>query len=173
MYKGHFKNERVIKPFRKHPKSKKFVCIKPSLQCMHNLYPFNRNSKMSRNSSSTDVCETLHSRRHLPKEYVAYLAFQKKMPNRAEIRFRAKTVVTSLPRDIYSDRPKNNIIIKFSLGKIVLQYRSIFFKYKRFKDEVCAYKNTGSISSRLVFNGKNCTPSAEGIVVTRLEKTTT
>ena len=56
---------------------------------------------MSRNSSSTDVCETLHSRRHLPKEYVAYLAFQKKMPNRAEIRFRAKTVVTSLPRDIY------------------------------------------------------------------------
>ena len=73
---------------------------------MRNLYPFNRNSKISRNSSSTDVCETLHSRRHLPKEYVAYLAFQKKMPNRAEIRFRAKTVVTSLPRDIYSDRPK-------------------------------------------------------------------
>ena len=29
------------------------------------------------------------------------------------------------------------------------------------------------ISSRLVFNGKNCTPSAEGIIVTRLEKTTT
>ena len=28
------------------------------------------------------------------------------MPNRAEIRFRAKPIVTSLPGDIYSDRPK-------------------------------------------------------------------
>ena len=85
---------------------------------------------MSRNSSSTDVCETLHSRRHLPKEYVAYLAFQKKMPNRAEIRFRAKTVVTSLPRDIYSDRPKNNIIIKFSLGKIVYNIDRFFLSIR-------------------------------------------
>ena len=34
-------------PFRKHAKSSKFVCIKSSLQCMHNLYPFYRNSKMS------------------------------------------------------------------------------------------------------------------------------
>ena len=42
-------------------------------------------------------------------------AFPKKMPIRAEIRFRAKTVVTSLSRDIYSDRPNNNIIIKFCL----------------------------------------------------------
>ena len=33
-------------------------------------------------------------------------AFQKKMPNRAEIRFRAKTIVTLFPRDFYSDRPK-------------------------------------------------------------------
>ena len=51
VYKGHFKNERVIKPFRKHPKPSKFVCIKSSLQCMHNSYPFYRNSKISRNSS--------------------------------------------------------------------------------------------------------------------------
>ena len=72
---------------------------------------------MSRNSSSTDVCETLHSRRHLPKEYVAYLAFQKKMPNRAEIRFRAKTIVTSLSRDI-PDRPQNKTIMKFSFSVI-------------------------------------------------------
>ena len=71
VYKGHFKNEQVIKPFRKHPKPSKFVCIKSSLQCMHNLYPFYRNSKISRKSSYTDVCETLHSRRHLSKEYVA------------------------------------------------------------------------------------------------------
>ena len=29
---------------------------------------------------------------------------------RAEIRFQAKTILTSLPRDIYSDRPDNNIM---------------------------------------------------------------
>ena len=40
------------------------------------------------------------------------------MPNEAEIRFRAKTIVTSLPRDIYSDRPKDCTIIKFSLSVI-------------------------------------------------------
>ena len=47
VYKGHLQNERVIKPFRKHPKSSKSVCIKSSLQCMHNLHPFYRNSKIS------------------------------------------------------------------------------------------------------------------------------
>ena len=36
------------------------------------------------------------------------------MPNKAEIRFRAKTIVTSLSHDIYSDCPKNNTEIKFS-----------------------------------------------------------
>ena len=50
-YKGHLQNEWVIKTFRKPPKGSKFVCIKPSLQFMHNLYPFCRNSKISRNSS--------------------------------------------------------------------------------------------------------------------------
>ena len=40
------------------------------------------------------------------------------MSNRAEIRFRAKAIVTSLPRDIYSDRPKNYTMIKFSLSVI-------------------------------------------------------
>ena len=34
---------------------------------------------------------------------------------RAVILFIAKTIVTSLSRDIYSDRLKNNIIKKFSL----------------------------------------------------------
>ena len=34
---------------------------------------------------------------------------------RAEIRFKAKTIVMLLSRDIYSDHPKNNIIIKFSV----------------------------------------------------------
>ena len=34
---------------------------------------------------------------------------------RAEIPIRAKIVVTSLSRDIYFDRPINNIMIKFNL----------------------------------------------------------
>ena len=34
---------------------------------------------------------------------------------RAEIRFQGKTILTSLPRNIYSDRRQNNIIIKFDL----------------------------------------------------------
>ena len=46
--KGHLQNEWVIKTFRKHPKCSKFVCIKSSLQFMHKLYPFCRNSKISR-----------------------------------------------------------------------------------------------------------------------------
>ena len=50
-YTGHLKNEWVIRPFRKHPKSSKFVCIEFSLQCMHNLFHFYRNSKISWNSS--------------------------------------------------------------------------------------------------------------------------
>ena len=40
------------------------------------------------------------------------------MPLKAEIRFKAKTIVTSLSRGIYSDLPKNDIIIKFSLCEI-------------------------------------------------------
>ena len=53
------------------------------------------------------------------------------MLKRAQIRFRAKIIVTSLPRDIYSACPKNNATIKFTLIYsnpyviIVLQYRSI------------------------------------------------
>ena len=41
----HLQNEWVINPFRKHPKSCRFVSIKSS------LYGFYRNSKISRNSS--------------------------------------------------------------------------------------------------------------------------
>ena len=51
VYKGHFQNEWVIKTCRKHPKSRKIVCIKSGLHFMHNLYPFCRNSKISRDSS--------------------------------------------------------------------------------------------------------------------------
>ena len=40
VYKGHLQNEWVIKTFRKYPKRAKLVCIKSSLQLMHNLYPF-------------------------------------------------------------------------------------------------------------------------------------
>ena len=46
--KGYLQNEWVIKTFRKNPKCSKFVCIKSSLQFMHKLYPFCRNSKISR-----------------------------------------------------------------------------------------------------------------------------
>ena len=72
------------------------------------------------------------------------------MPKRVrEIRYRAKTIVTSLPRDIYPDRPKNNTRLKFSLNVIQVSLNRFTIhidlcKYKRFKDEGCAYKNTGS-----------------------------
>ena len=60
------------------------------------------------------------------------------MPIRARIRFRAKTIVNSLLRDIYSDRAKNNIIKKLSLCAIHVLYcfaiKTSFFKNKRFKD---------------------------------------
>ena len=84
------------KTFRKHPKSSTFVCIKFSLQFVHNLCPF---VEIARHLEIPliDSCETSHNRRQAPEV------------------FRANTVVTSLSRDIYSDRPKNNIIIKFSL----------------------------------------------------------
>ena len=62
-----------------------------------------------------DFCETSRNRRQTPK-HAQRKAFPKFRSIRTEIRFKAKTIVTSLPRDIYSDRPKNdNIIIKFSL----------------------------------------------------------
>ena len=51
VYNGHLQNEWVIKTFRKPPKGRKFVCIKTSFQFTQNLYPFCRNSKISRNSS--------------------------------------------------------------------------------------------------------------------------
>ena len=47
-------------------------------------------------------------------KYAQRKAFPKFRSMRAEIRLKAKTIVTSYLRDIYSDRPKNNIIIKFS-----------------------------------------------------------
>ena len=69
------------------------------------------------------------------------------MPNSAEIRFRAKTIVTSLPCDIYSDHPKENTVIKFSLSEIHMSLpfyviQIDLFKYKTFKDGRCSYKNT-------------------------------
>ena len=51
VYEGHLQNEWVIKTFRKPPKGSKFVSIKSSLQFMHNLLPFRRNYKISRNFS--------------------------------------------------------------------------------------------------------------------------
>jgi len=64
--------------------------------------------------------------------------------------FRAKTIVTLLPRDIYSDGLENNTMLKFSLSvvhKLICNNRFTIqidlFKYQRFKDGGCAYKNTG------------------------------
>ena len=42
-------------------------------------------------------------------------AFPKKISIKAKIRFRTKTIATLLSRNNYSDRPKSNIITKFSL----------------------------------------------------------
>ena len=71
------------------------------------------------------------------------------MPLRAEIRFRAKTIVTSLSRDSYWHCPPKSIIIKFSLtcNTCVIMFLPIKInsvKYKRFRDGRCTYKNTGS-----------------------------
>ena len=57
-----------------------------------------------------DFCETSHNGRQAPKE-CAVKVFPNFRSMRAEIRCKAKTIMTSFPRDIYSDRPKNNIII--------------------------------------------------------------
>ena len=81
---------------------------------MHKLYPFLRNSKILE-IPRIDFCETSRNERQTPK-HAQRKAFPKFRSIRAKIRFKAKVIVTSLPRDIYSDRPNNNnIIIKFSL----------------------------------------------------------
>ena len=67
---GAFTKRMGEKTFGKHPKSSTFVCIKSSLQFMHNLYPFCRNSKISR-IPLIDSCETSHNRRQVPKVQVA------------------------------------------------------------------------------------------------------
>ena len=64
---------------------------------------------------------------------------------RAKILFKAKTIAASLPRTIYSDRPKTNIIIKFSLCevnvlKLFFTIKINLFRYKRFKDGRYGYK---------------------------------
>ena len=84
--------------------------------------------------------------RRFPKNF--YQSFVLQMTFiRAEIRFRAKTIVTSLLRDVYSDRAKSNVIITFSLWLLLVLYVftiKISLFHKRFKDGRCSYKNTGS-----------------------------
>ena len=55
-------------------------------------------------------------------KYTYRNTFPKKMPIRAEIRFRSKTNVTSLSRDIYSDTPKKLYHDIFSSMCIVLKW---------------------------------------------------
>ena len=61
---------------------------------------FYRNSKISRNSSYRFLWNFAQQ-----KTFIQIIRsvkhFKRKLPNRAEIRFWAKTIVTSLPRDIY------------------------------------------------------------------------
>ena len=66
VYKGHLQNEWAIKPFQKYPKSSKFVCVKSSLQFMHNLYPFLEIPGYLE-IPLTDFCETSHKGRQAPK----------------------------------------------------------------------------------------------------------
>ena len=110
VYKGRLQNEWVIKTFWKPPKRGKIVCMKSNLQFMHNL-----NYRISRNSSNRSVFVKLCTTEDKHPKYRYRKAFSKKMPLRTVIRFRAKIIETSLSRDIYSDRPKNNTIVKFSL----------------------------------------------------------
>ena len=49
------------------------------------------------------------------------------MPIRVEIRLRAKTIMTSLSRDIHSDRAKTNIIIKLKLKLCVIHGLECFY----------------------------------------------
>ena len=65
---------------------------------------------------------------------------------RDEIRFRAKTILTSLSRDIHSDREKNNIAQSMCKTGVNNGFtiKIKLFRYKRFKDGRCAYKNTES-----------------------------
>ena len=110
------------KTFRKHPKISKFVCIKSSLQFLHNLYPFLDIPRYLK-IPLIYFCETLHNGRQAPKECAA--------KSISKVQFDkgfAKTIVTSLLRDIYSDRPKNNIIlIKSMCNTCVITDK--FFKY--------------------------------------------
>ena len=59
--------------------------------------------------------------RRFPKNF--YQSFVLQMTFiRAEIRFRAKTIVTLLLRGVYSDRAKSNVVIKFSLWLLHVLY---------------------------------------------------
>ena len=88
VYKGHLRNEWAITPFRKHPKSSKFVCINSSLQFRYNLYPFLEISRYLKEIDfHIDFCETSHNGKKkfsfknvlsLTIEYRMYLKFLQK-----------------------------------------------------------------------------------------------
>ena len=69
VYNGHLQNEWVIKPFRKHPQSSKFVFTSPvfSAGIIYTLFiEIPRYPEIPR----IEICETSHSRRHLSKGYI-------------------------------------------------------------------------------------------------------
>ena len=75
--------------------------------------------------------------RRFPKNF--YQSFVLQMTFiRAEIRFRAKTIVTLLLRGVYSNRAKSNVVIKFSLW--LLHVLHVF----TIKMDLFYKRNTGS-----------------------------
>ena len=66
VYNGDSQNEWVIKTILETSKSSKFVCIKSSLQFMHNSYPIVEIPRYLVIISLVDVCETSHSRSQKP-----------------------------------------------------------------------------------------------------------
>ena len=61
-----------------------------------------------------DFCETLPNRSQAHNVLVVS-SISKENADKGCNSFTTKTIVMSLSHDIYSDRPQNNIIIKFSL----------------------------------------------------------
>ena len=99
---GSFANEWVIKPFLKHPKSSKFVCINSSLQCTYNLTPI----------SLIDFCETF--------QRIRCVKHFKKKNFRTRLKFDLglKPLWRHCHVTFIPIAPQNNTIIKLSLSVI-------------------------------------------------------
>ena len=78
LYIWHWKTswvEWAIRLFRKHPKGSKFVCINSSLQFVHNLYLFIRNSKIPRTPALSQISVKLRITENKRPKYAQRKAF--------------------------------------------------------------------------------------------------